>query len=92
MRGHERITLPLALSFPQEGSLLIETDDDGGKWVADVMNDVIFRLFTQSPPGKVHFTIIDPVGLGQNFAGLMHLPIKERPVPRLTAGAQAVPA
>ena len=71
--GHEHVTLPLALTFPQEGSLLIETDDDGGKWVADVMNDVIFRLFTQAPPGKVHFTIIDAVGLGQNFAGLMHL-------------------
>ncbi|OYW74047.1 MAG: hypothetical protein B7Z37_19230 [Verrucomicrobia bacterium 12-59-8] len=73
LSGHERITLPLTLAFPQEGSLLIETDDDGGKWVADVMNDVIFRLFTQAPPGKVHFTIIDAVGLGQNFAGLMHL-------------------
>jgi S-DNA-T family DNA segregation ATPase FtsK/SpoIIIE len=73
LSGHERISLPLALAFPQEGSLLIETDDDGGKWVADVMNDVIFRLFTQSPPGKVHLTIIDAVGLGQNFAGLMHL-------------------
>ncbi|WP_395745562.1 FtsK/SpoIIIE domain-containing protein [Prosthecobacter sp.] len=71
--GHERVSLPLALAFPQEGSLLIETDDDGGKWVADVMNNVIFRLFTQAPPGKVHFTIIDAVGLGQNFAGLMHL-------------------
>ena len=73
LSGHEHIALPLALAFPQEGSLLIETDDDGGKWVSDVMNDVIFRLFTQAPPGKVHFTIIDAVGLGQNFAGLMHL-------------------
>ena len=73
LSGHEHISLPLTLAFPQEGSLLIETDDDGGKWVADVMNDVIFRLFTQAPPGKVHFTIIDAVGLGQNFAGLMHL-------------------
>ena len=73
LSGHEHINLPLTLAFPQEGSLLIETDDDGGKWVADVMNDVIFRLFTQAPPGKVHFTIIDAVGLGQNFAGLMHL-------------------
>jgi DNA segregation ATPase FtsK/SpoIIIE, S-DNA-T family len=71
--GHERVSLPLTLSFPQEGGLLIETDDDGGKWVSDVMNNVIFRLFTQAPPGKVHFTIIDAVGLGQNFAGLMHL-------------------
>lgn len=71
--GHERVCLPLALDFPQEGNLLIETDDDGGKWVSDVMNHVIFSLFSQAPPGKVHFTIIDPVGLGQNFAGLMHL-------------------
>ncbi len=73
LHDHEHVSLPLALAFPQEGSLLIETDDDGGKWVADVMNDVIFRLFSQAPPGKVHFTVIDAVGLGQNFAGLMHL-------------------
>jgi DNA segregation ATPase FtsK/SpoIIIE, S-DNA-T family len=73
LTGHEHIVLPLALAFPQEGSLLIETDDDGGQWVADVMNGVIFRLFSQAPPGKVHFTIIDAVGLGQHFAGLMHL-------------------
>ena len=25
------------------------------------------------PPGKVRFTIIDPVGLGENFAAFMHL-------------------
>ena len=25
------------------------------------------------PPGKVRFTVIDPVGLGQSFAGFMHL-------------------
>jgi hypothetical protein len=30
------------------------------------------RLFTSIPPGRVHFTIIDPVGLGENFAGFMH--------------------
>ena len=31
------------------------------------------RLLTTLPPGKARFTIIDPVGLGQNFAGFMHL-------------------
>ena len=31
------------------------------------------RLLTCLPPGRVRFTIIDPVGLGQNFAGFMHL-------------------
>ncbi len=37
------------------------------------MNQVILRLLATTPPGKLAFTIIDPVGLGQNFAGLMHL-------------------
>lgn len=73
LAGHERLSLPLTLAFPQEGSLLIETDDEGGPWVADVMNHVIFQLLSLAPPGKAAFTIIDPVGLGQNFAGLMHL-------------------
>ncbi|MBK8095295.1 MAG: ATP-binding protein [Verrucomicrobiaceae bacterium] len=71
--GHEHVSLPLALTFPHEGSLLIETDDDGGKWVPEVMNSLIFRILSTAPPGKAHFTIIDAVGLGQNFAGLMHL-------------------
>ena len=31
------------------------------------------RLLTTLPPGRVKFTIIDPVGLGQSFAGFMHL-------------------
>lgn len=73
LAGQEHVSLPLALTFPQEASLLIETDDDGGKWVPEVMNSIIFRILKTAPPGKAHFTIIDAVGLGQNFAGLMHL-------------------
>lgn len=73
LAGYEHISLPLTLSFPHEGSLLIETDDDGGAWVADVINAAIFRLLSQSPPGKAALTLIDAVGLGQHFAGLMHL-------------------
>ena len=34
---------------------------------------VMTRLLTSLPPGRVRFTLIDPVGLGQNFAGFMHL-------------------
>ena len=33
----------------------------------------MLRFLTAIPPGKVRFTIIDPVGLGQNFAAFMHL-------------------
>ncbi len=37
------------------------------------LNNIILRLLATTPPGKLSFTILDPVGLGQNFAGLMHL-------------------
>ena len=34
---------------------------------------MMLRFLTSIPPGKVRFTIIDPVGLGENFAAFMHL-------------------
>jgi WD40 repeat protein len=34
---------------------------------------VLFRLLATLPPAKLHFTFIDPVGLGQNVAPFMHL-------------------
>ncbi len=37
------------------------------------INNIIFRLLSTTPPGKLTFTIFDPVGLGQNFAALTHL-------------------
>lgn len=67
------ITLPLALSFPDQGSLLLETSDSGDASVVGTLNNVVMRLLATMPPGKISITIIDPVGLGQNFAGLMHL-------------------
>src|SRR3954467_8545667 len=33
----------------------------------------MLRLLTNLPAGRVRFTIFDPIGLGQNFAGFMHL-------------------
>ena len=33
----------------------------------------MLRFLTAVPPGKVRFTIIDPVGLGQNFSTFMNL-------------------
>ena len=71
--GSPVIDLPLTLAFPDQGSLLIETTDANTAVVADTINNVILRLLATTPPGKMAFTIIDPVGLGQNFAGLMHL-------------------
>ncbi len=73
MPGGAHVSVPLALSFPDQGSLLFETNDSGNETVLSTLNNIILRLLSTTPPGKLSFTIIDPVGLGQSFAGLMHL-------------------
>ena len=67
------IEVPMALQLPHDGSLLFETDGSGREEVVGVLNNIMLRLLATTPPGKLSFTIIDPVGLGENFAGIMHL-------------------
>jgi DNA segregation ATPase FtsK/SpoIIIE, S-DNA-T family len=71
--GPAILKAPLLLTYPDQGSLLFETTGDDHGAVATVFNGIIFRLMAVAPPGRVNFTIIDPVGLGRDFAGLMHL-------------------
>ena len=51
----------------------LKPEKSGGDEAIAAINNIIFRLLSVHPPGKLSFTIFDPVGLGQNFAGLMHL-------------------
>jgi S-DNA-T family DNA segregation ATPase FtsK/SpoIIIE len=67
------VSLPLLLSYPQQGSILFETTKSGNELVVEAINNIMFRLISTAPAGKLSFTIIDPVKLGQNFAGVMHL-------------------
>lgn len=71
--GSARFNVPLALAFPSEGSLVFETTEGGSEPVMGAINQIILRLLSTTPPGKISFTILDPVGLGENFAGLMQL-------------------
>jgi DNA segregation ATPase FtsK/SpoIIIE-like protein len=66
-------SVPLLLKCPNQGSILFETKKTEGDEAVAAINNIIFRLLSANPPGKLNFTIFDPVGLGQNFAGLMHL-------------------
>ena len=66
-------SLPLTLKYPGQGSIIFEAARTGGEEAIAAINNIIFRLLSTHPPGKLNFTIFDPVGLGQNFAGLMHL-------------------
>lgn len=66
------LTVPFALGFPEQGSLLIETTDDPAPGSAALAN-IALRILASMPPGRASFVFIDPVGLGRDFAGLMHL-------------------
>ncbi len=64
---------PVALKLPQRGSLLIEHDHAGREQALATLQATMARLLVTLPPARARFTIVDPVGLGQNFAGFMHL-------------------
>lgn len=64
---------PALLSFPGRPSLLLEAEAEGREIAVHSLQNVMLRMLSSLPPGKVHFTIIDPVGLGQNFSMFMHL-------------------
>lgn len=67
------VMVPALLELPRRGSLLLQSKRAGRGQAIEVLRAVMLRLLLSLPPGRVHFTIIDPVGLGKNFAGFMHL-------------------
>ena len=71
--GVAEFALPLHLAIPDQGSLLIETRELGRENAVAALNNAILRLLATTPPGRISFTVLDPVGLGENFAGVMHL-------------------
>jgi len=72
--GPPELRLPLLLTLPGQGSLLMATQDKAGRDPAlALLNHLVLRWLLNAPPGRVLFTILDPVGLGESFAGLMHL-------------------
>ena len=66
-------TLPAMLPFPDRSLLLLKTTGPERSAAADAIGPVMLRLLTSMPPGKVRFTVIDPVGLGEDFSAFMHL-------------------
>ena len=69
----DRFAVPALMAFPSQGSLLIETDPDGREAALGALQMTMTRLLTSLPSGRARFTIIDAVGLGESFAGFMHL-------------------
>lgn len=71
--GPASFSVPLLLTVPQLGSLLVETKGEGREQAIATLNDTVLRLLASAPPGRLSFTLVDPVELGRSFSGLMHL-------------------
>ncbi len=65
--------LPVALDLYGHASMLVQHGVDGREASLALIRSTMLRLLATLPPGKVRFTLVDPVGLGQSFAGFMHL-------------------
>jgi len=64
---------PVVLPFDKGPSLFMRTSGAGRAVANDTLRAVMLRILTSLPAGKVRFTIIDPVGLGEQFSTFMHL-------------------
>ena len=68
--GAAEFEIPWSLGFPDRASISLEGDSTNA---AATINEVVLRVLSTHPAGRALFTLIDPVGLGRDFAGLMHL-------------------
>ena len=65
--------LPATMAFPDHPSILFRARGNGRAAAIEAMQALMLRLLVTIPPSKLRFLIIDPVGLGENFAAFMHL-------------------
>ena len=69
----EVLRFPVAIELPARGSLVVRASGSSRSAAVGVLQNTCLRLLLGIPPGKVRFTFVDPVGLGENFAAFMHL-------------------
>jgi hypothetical protein len=67
------IELPALMTLEEHPVLLVTAEEEGRRAGIELLQLAMLRMLTAMPPGKVRFTILDPVGLGENFASFMHL-------------------
>ncbi|MEX2315893.1 MAG: hypothetical protein WD669_01990, partial [Pirellulales bacterium] len=65
--------LPALMTLDEHPVLAITAEDEGRREAIELLQLLMLRFLTAMPPGKVRFTILDPIGLGESFASFMHL-------------------
>ena len=68
-----KIQVPALMTLEDHPVLLVTAEEEGRREAIEVLQLAMLRMLTAMPAGKVRFTILDPVGLGENFASFMHL-------------------
>ena len=69
----QNFDLPILLPLTHAPSLIIKATGAGRDAAVKTLQSTMLRFLTSLPPGKVRFTIMDPIGLGKNFSAFMHL-------------------
>lgn len=66
--------LPAEVAFPQQTSTLLKSSGHEARQQAiAALQTMMLRMLLLIPPGKLRFTLIDPISLGESFGGFMHL-------------------
>lgn len=67
------LELPTLVTLREQPSLVASADGEGRAVAVELLQTLMVRFLTAMPPGKVRFTICDPVSLGESFSSFMHL-------------------
>ena len=68
MYKNDKLSIPHCAQFNSEFNYIFKFNDDIRSNAVKDACDMGMRLFMMLPPGKVNFTFIDPVRLGESFA------------------------
>lgn len=68
MYRDDRLLIPHCAQFNSEFNYIFKFNGDGRANVVKDACEMGMRLFMMLPPGKVNFTFVDPVTLGESFA------------------------
>ena len=68
-----KLVAPALLTLAEHPVMVVEAEGEARSVAIDLLQSTMLRMLTAMPAGKVRFTILDPIGLGDNFQSFMHL-------------------
>lgn len=67
------LNIPVALTLPDKAALLVRFDPGSRAAALDLANALVLRALTSLPASRLKLILVDPVGLGSAFSGLLDL-------------------